>query len=164
MEKPFTELLHQQTLYKCQKRKYWYAITLNPKGKQVSREELLRRFTLLSDTSVLYCLTIIETKPKNHMHGIILSEYPLITMKTKKLHIVIPGLTIHLKFIKSIYDWEIYCMKHKPDMLYEYNVPYDLSHKFKVYQRKKIGNYKFQSFENITQNTIDKFILLGLQM
>ncbi len=101
---------------------YWYAITLNPKGKLVSRETLIARFHAITGTkNILYLATIIEAHPKHHMHGIILARYPLQGKRTK-CNIKFTGLTIHLKKLSNIYDWQKYCFKMNPYYIYTYGV------------------------------------------
>ncbi len=144
MQNPITKLYHltSQT-YSHLPRSYWYAITLNPKGKQVTEEETHTFFRQVQyKPNLLYALVILETSPKNHLHGIIYSKTPLNQKNFK-----IENITVHLKRLTNIKGWEKYILKHTPKILYEYNPLYKPH--FYYYYRNLI-DAKYYQFSPIT--------------
>ncbi len=122
MEHPIVQGYHEQCIRNLQKRRsWWYAVTFNPKGKEVSEEELISRLEehlgKYQLDLILYVSFIIENSPKNHAHGVICTSLPLgHTPKDLKIE----GITPHIKKLKSIVYWERYCMKDSPISYREY--------------------------------------------
>ncbi len=122
----------------------WYALTITPKGKQVSMNQVIQRFKCLTElNSIDYIAVIPEVSPQgvNHLHGII--QVRKLNKFTKARNLVM--LT---KRLYGIAGWTKYITKHNPTELYtiEHNT-------FQAYHIDHINSY---AIKTITTRNIEQ--------